>query len=67
MKRRMKILGASVRAHRHFLGLSVEQLARRAHLHKNAIWVIEQGHGNPCYSTLLALARVLKCTFEISP
>ena len=67
MKRRMKVLGASVRINRRTLGLSVPQLARKCRLHKNAIWNVEQGHANPCYSTLHALARVLRCTFIISP
>lgn len=67
MKTRLKALGASVRAHRRFAGLSLPRLAAKARMTPSNVWRIEQGTGNPCFRTLVKLSRVLGCTFTIGP
>jgi ribosome-binding protein aMBF1 (putative translation factor) len=52
---------AKVRNRRHALTLTQEQLAERADFHVNYIGGIERAERNPSITSLLALAKALKC------
>ena len=54
-------LGAAVRARRHALGYSQEELAERSGLHRNYIGGIERGERNVGYLNLTRLAEALRC------
>lgn len=52
--------GRLVRDRRTRLGISQEELAHRAGLHRTYISLLERGQRNPSLSVLVALARALK-------
>ena len=56
---RLRRFGASVRAHRHGLGLSQERLAERAGLDQTYLSGIETGRRNPTLRVVLRLADAL--------
>ncbi len=53
-------LGLIIKEHRQKLGLSQEELAQRASLHRTYISNIEQGERNPSLTTLSSLAAALQ-------
>jgi|1186.fasta_scaffold12531_3 transcriptional regulator with XRE-family HTH domain len=53
-------LGHKARALREALGVSQEELAARAGLHRTYISQFERGHRNPTFTTLLKLAATLR-------
>ena len=53
-------LAVAVRARRHAVGISQEELADRAGLHRTYVGAIERGERNPTLATLEALAAGLK-------
>jgi len=55
----IKCFGASVRKLRHSLGISQEELAERADLHRTYITDIERGARNPTLITIKKLAKGL--------
>jgi transcriptional regulator with XRE-family HTH domain len=55
----LTMLGNAVRARRRVLGLSQEELAERADMHRNYVGGIERGERNISYLNLLRLARAL--------
>lgn len=52
-------LGQAIREHRKALGISQEELADRAGLHRNYIGLLERGERNPSYTTVCAVMRAL--------
>lgn len=54
--------GKEVRRRRIALGLSQEQLAELAGLHRNFIGLIERGERNPTLLTLVGMSRALQIT-----
>ena len=52
-------LGREIRKHRKALGVSQEELAERAGLHRNYIGMLERGERNPRVTVLVQLARAL--------
>ncbi|WP_269714142.1 helix-turn-helix domain-containing protein [Caulobacter sp. NIBR2454] len=52
-------LGRAIRHHRKALGISQEELADRAGLHRNYVGLLERGERNPSYTTVCAVARAL--------
>src|SRR3974390_1250386 len=55
-----KEFGAAVRAHRLRLGLSQENLAERAELHRTYVTDVERGAGNLSLEVIARVARALK-------
>jgi transcriptional regulator with XRE-family HTH domain len=55
----LRAVGREIRRHRQGLGLSQEQLAERAGLHRNYVGFLERGERNASLKTLFALARSL--------
>ncbi len=53
------LLGRGIRRCRERVGLSQEELAGRAGLHRNYVGLVERGERNATVKTLLALARTL--------
>lgn len=53
------ILGANVRAHRQRLGLTQEQLAEAADLHRTYIGAIERGDRNVSLRNIASIAQAL--------
>lgn len=51
--------GREIRRHREAAGLSQEQLAERAGLHRNYIGLMERGQRNAALTTLLSIAAAL--------
>lgn len=51
--------GREIRRHRQAAGLSQEQLAERAGLHRNYIGLMERGQRNAALTTLLSIAAAL--------
>jgi transcriptional regulator with XRE-family HTH domain len=59
-KKRLSVqFGREVKRRREALGLTLEALAERAELTSNYIGTIENGHRDPCISTILAIANGL--------
>ena len=56
----LKLLGSNVRKQRQGLGLSQEELADRAGLHRTYLGGIERGERNVGLLNLVKLARALK-------
>jgi len=56
----LKAAGREIRQHRLARGLSQEQLAERAGLHRNYIGFLERGERNASLITLFAIARSLQ-------
>jgi len=54
------VLGERVRACRHALGLSQQELAERASLHWTFVGQVERGQRNLSLNNLLKLARALE-------
>jgi transcriptional regulator with XRE-family HTH domain len=54
-------LGQNIRRLRRARGLSQEQLAEAAGLHRGTIHVLENGHREPRASTIVRLSAVLEC------
>jgi len=57
-----KYFGQQVREHRARLGISQEELANRAGLHRTYVGGIERGERNPTLVNIAKLARVLGTT-----
>ncbi|MDW9957990.1 helix-turn-helix domain-containing protein [Sinorhizobium meliloti] len=55
----LKAAGREIRRYRLARGLSQEQLAERASLHRNYIGFLERGERNASLTTLFAIARSL--------
>jgi transcriptional regulator with XRE-family HTH domain len=55
-----KIFGASVRAHRSKLGISQEELAWRANLHRTYMCDVERGTRNVSLRSIYKIARALE-------
>jgi len=55
----LRAAGREIRRHRQSLGLSQEQLAERAGLHRNYVGFLERGERNASLKTLFAVARSL--------
>ncbi|MGO7000375.1 helix-turn-helix domain-containing protein [Rhizobium leguminosarum] len=55
----LQAAGREIRQRRLALGLSQEQLAERAGLHRNYVGFIERGERNASLKTLFAIARSL--------
>ncbi len=58
----LDILAANVRSRRLATGISQEQLARLAGLHRTYVGAVERGERNVTVSTLNKLAAALDCT-----
>ena len=56
-------LGREIRRHRKPAGISQEELADRAGLHRNYIGFLERGERNPRVKTLFQVARALDMRF----
>jgi len=54
--------GHNVRARRHELGMTIEQLAEAADLHHNYIGSVERGERNIALENIVALTKALKCS-----
>lgn len=57
-----KQLGDNVRSARHRLGISQEELAYRAELHRTYVGAIERGERNVSLENIIKLARALETT-----
>lgn len=55
----MRIFGDIVRSHRLLLGVSQEELAHQAGLHRTYISMLERGIRNPSLTVILQLAQAL--------
>lgn len=55
-------LGTTLSALRQEAGLTQEELAHRADLHRTYIGSLERGDRNPTVTTLLKIAKALPCT-----
>lgn len=55
----LQATGREIRRHRQALGLSQEQLAERAGLHRNYVGFLERGERNASLTTLFSIARAL--------
>jgi HTH-type transcriptional regulator/antitoxin HipB len=60
-------LGASLRAHRRRLGLTQDQVARRAQVSRQWLLRLEQGHPNAELALVLDVARALGLAVEFRP
>ena len=60
-------LGASLRAHRRRLGLTQEQVARRAQVTRQWLLRLEQGHPKAELGLVLDVARALEVAVEFRP
>jgi DNA-binding XRE family transcriptional regulator len=58
----LRAAGREIRKHRQNLGLSQEQLAERAGLHRNYVGLLERGERNASLKALFAVARSLGIT-----
>ena len=59
-KKARKALGDTIRAHRTSMGISQEELAELADVHRNYIGKIERGEQNITITNLIRLAEVFK-------
>ena len=57
-----KRFGKVVRRHREHLGVSQEELAYRANIHRTYVSMVERGIGNPTLSVIADLAKALETT-----
>ena len=57
-----RALGQVIRAHREALGLSQEELAARAHLHRTYVGSVERGERNISLKNIYAIASALDTT-----
>jgi transcriptional regulator with XRE-family HTH domain len=55
-----KLLGTAIRAQRDLLGISQEELANRADLHRTYISDLERGVRNPSVESIEKIARALR-------
>jgi XRE family transcriptional regulator, regulator of sulfur utilization len=53
------MFGKRVRALREKLGMTQEELAHRAHLHRNYVSLLERGHRGISLNTILEVAKAL--------
>jgi transcriptional regulator with XRE-family HTH domain len=53
------IFGKRVRALREKLGMTQEELAHRAHLHRNYVSLLERGHRGISLDTIMEVAKTL--------
>lgn len=60
-----KWFGTGVRRHRKVLGISQEELAFRAGLHRTYIGGIERGERNPTLSSIEKIARALGIKLQV--
>lgn len=58
-------IGEQVSLHRKRAGLSQNQLAKKSGISRQAISLLEAGHGNPKVETLRALGKALKMQVRI--
>jgi transcriptional regulator with XRE-family HTH domain len=66
-RKRTKIriaFGLQVRARRHALDMTIEQLAEAANLHHSHVGSVERGERNIALETIVALMKALKCSAE---
>lgn len=56
----LKLLGANIRAYRHRMGLTQEQLADISDLHRTYIGAIERGDRNVSLNNIVCIAKALK-------
>ena len=66
-RKRTKIriaFGQRVRARRHALDMTIEQLAEAADLHHNYVGSVERGERNIALENIYALAGALKCSVK---
>jgi len=61
-KRLQSNLGEAIRRERSSLGISQDELARRAGLHRTYISDLERGARNPSVGTILKIADALQVT-----
>lgn len=54
--------GQKVRARRHALEMTIEQLAEAADLHHNYLGSVERGERNIALENIISLAKALKCS-----
>ncbi len=54
--------GNKVRARRHELNMTIEQLAEAADLHHNYIGSVERGERNIALENIIGIAKALKCS-----
>ena len=54
------LLGSAIKAYRASLGISQEELARRAGLHRTYVSDLERGARNPSIESIEKLARALE-------
>jgi len=54
--------GQKVRARRHVLKMTIEQLAEAADLHHNYIGSVERGERNIALENIIVIAKALKCS-----
>lgn len=55
----IKLLGANIRAYRHRMGLTQEQLADISDLHRTYIGAIERGDRNVSLNNIVCIAKAL--------
>mgnify|MGYP004548282461 CR=1 FL=1 len=55
----LQAAGREIRRHRLEVGMSQEQLAERAGLHRNYVGLLERGERNASLTTLFAVARAM--------
>ena len=66
-RKRTKIrstFGQKVRARRHAMNMTIEELAEAADLHHNYVGSVERGERNIALENIAVLAKALKCSVK---